>query len=437
MFCGQCGANNVEGSRFCDKCGNKLIQTTAAPESIPTAPAASPLTASTKSSPPPPMGNMSTDKLDLFLMANGKNFPAKKTPILRDALIKATEAQMLQIQSTELKNPTTMFIISFFVGALGVDRFMLGQTGMGMLKLLTGGVCGILALIDWITIMKRTRQYNFDKVMAILGGVGIGGFQTATANNVETAPQLSDRQNPTAKNSEHIVKTSESTSNIGTYTQTAPIQAIRNAYAPSVTIAPTTSSVLGDGEPKSPFDNLIPFIQAFVKEPFTTIQNKYIGFIVGIIIVAATAFVFGLLNLRLGRGFGSYYSYQIANGISSFLGAFFEVLFAPPIVALLSVFWGKIIFKSEFDFAKQFKRLFASIAVAEIPLLALTVVSLAIPAIVPALFNLGLIAIAVLGFAVTTQMLKLSADKSVYVTILSYAGWIYMLSSAISSKSLF
>ena len=43
-------------------------------------------------------------------------------------------------------------ILSILVGGLGVDRFYLGYTGLGILKLLTGGVLGILWLIDIIRI---------------------------------------------------------------------------------------------------------------------------------------------------------------------------------------------------------------------------------------------------------------------------------------------
>ncbi|GLH74953.1 hypothetical protein GETHLI_34550 [Geothrix limicola] len=43
-------------------------------------------------------------------------------------------------------------LISFFLGGLGIDRFYLGQTGLGVAKLLTLGGCGVWALIDFILI---------------------------------------------------------------------------------------------------------------------------------------------------------------------------------------------------------------------------------------------------------------------------------------------
>ena len=78
------------------------------------------------------------------------------------------ESKFTMVSTVELKDPTTILLVSIFLGSLGIDRFMLGDTGMGILKLLTGGCCGILTIIDWFTVSKKTKELNFNNLMTVL-----------------------------------------------------------------------------------------------------------------------------------------------------------------------------------------------------------------------------------------------------------------------------
>jgi TM2 domain-containing membrane protein YozV len=54
--------------------------------------------------------------------------------------------------TSEPKNFMVALLLSIFVGTLGVDRFYMGYTGLGIVKLLTLGGCGVWWLIDLILI---------------------------------------------------------------------------------------------------------------------------------------------------------------------------------------------------------------------------------------------------------------------------------------------
>lgn len=98
----------------------------------------------------------------------------------------------------EFKNPITIFLLSVFLGRTGVDRFMIGDKGLGVFKLainilsiicililsfmdvldlMPSSFCfynvinavrlfaAVIWLIDLCIIQKRTKEKNFDKLM--------------------------------------------------------------------------------------------------------------------------------------------------------------------------------------------------------------------------------------------------------------------------------
>lgn len=51
--------------------------------------------------------------------------------------------------------------MSIFFGWFGVDRFILGDFVLGIIKLLTFGILGIFWIIDIFMISKRTKDLNY------------------------------------------------------------------------------------------------------------------------------------------------------------------------------------------------------------------------------------------------------------------------------------
>jgi len=103
---------------------------------------------------------MDSQKVDMFMMTNNKYFESYQLNLIRERLLTLDDSRWGMIQSIQYKDPTTMLIVSFLGGSLGIDRFMIGDTGLGVGKLLTCGGLGIWALIDLFLIMDATREKN-------------------------------------------------------------------------------------------------------------------------------------------------------------------------------------------------------------------------------------------------------------------------------------
>tara|TARA_B100000767_G_C19586145_1_gene459416 strand:+ start:96 stop:536 length:441 start_codon:yes stop_codon:yes gene_type:complete len=108
---------------------------------------------------------MEQSKIDMFVSTMNEKFPSSNMMQVRSQLEKLDDSKFGLVQSLNYKNPTTVLIVSLFIGSLGVDRFMLGQTGLGIAKLLTCGGFGIWTIVDWFTIMGKTKELNLEMFM--------------------------------------------------------------------------------------------------------------------------------------------------------------------------------------------------------------------------------------------------------------------------------
>lgn len=98
-----------------------------------------------------------------MLMMLSSKIPAGSIPSVRTRLENTdiSESEILALQS-QMKDPLLSILLSIFIGTLGVDRFYIGDVGLGIGKLLTGGGCGIWWLIDIFLIVDATKQKNLE-----------------------------------------------------------------------------------------------------------------------------------------------------------------------------------------------------------------------------------------------------------------------------------
>ena len=112
---------------------------------------------------------MEQEKVNQLLMMMGSKIPSESLHSVREKLLDSdmNESDVLVLINS-MKDPTISIILSILVGALGVDRFYIGDIGLGVGKLLTGGGCYIWALVDIFLIMDATRQKNLELLLTHL-----------------------------------------------------------------------------------------------------------------------------------------------------------------------------------------------------------------------------------------------------------------------------
>lgn len=111
---------------------------------------------------------MVEQKVDMFIMTNAKFFEGHHLNAIRERLIAVDDSKWTIISTIQFKDPTTSIIISILAGSFGIDRFFIGDIGLGVGKLLTFGGCGIWTIIDWFMIQNATREKNLRKIQTIL-----------------------------------------------------------------------------------------------------------------------------------------------------------------------------------------------------------------------------------------------------------------------------
>jgi len=112
---------------------------------------------------------------DMWLMANSKYFGTEQMSAIQQAIATLPEQNVSALYALNFKDPTLILIMSILFGELGVDRFMLGDIGMGIGKLLTLGGCLVWWLIDIFLVMGRARQLNYELLMQTISQYG--GYQ--------------------------------------------------------------------------------------------------------------------------------------------------------------------------------------------------------------------------------------------------------------------
>ncbi len=104
-----------------------------------------------------------------WVLANKGFFTSQRLLTIKEILSGLDSNTFDELTYVEYKDPTISLVLSIVVGSLGVDRFYIGDVGLGVGKLLTMGGLGIWWLIDLFQIQKATKNKNYEEFNQFLG----------------------------------------------------------------------------------------------------------------------------------------------------------------------------------------------------------------------------------------------------------------------------
>lgn len=104
-----------------------------------------------------------TENINAFVADKGDWFDPTVLESVKTKLAGLSEAAFTTAVNEDYRDPQMMLIWAL----IGIDRFFLDDTILGVVKVVTGGGFGIWWIIDLFSINKRTFAYNYDLLMAV------------------------------------------------------------------------------------------------------------------------------------------------------------------------------------------------------------------------------------------------------------------------------
>lgn len=125
---------------------------------------------------------LSSESRSLLVATNSKNILQSDMILFADMLKTCPKSRYSMILSADVKSPTTTLLLSIFLGGLGVDRFYIGDIGIGLFKLIMNVISCVLIVVGYqksvatsiAQIMSesfRAGAYNGSAALIIVGGI--------------------------------------------------------------------------------------------------------------------------------------------------------------------------------------------------------------------------------------------------------------------------
>lgn len=108
-------------------------------------------------------------KIKNFLELNKEFFNQSDTVVIKNFLNSLSDENLESLAFLKFSDPKIYFAISFFGGGLGIDRFLIGDIGVGILKFCLNWITLFIPyIIDLFLIQKRVKTKNLEKLMSLV-----------------------------------------------------------------------------------------------------------------------------------------------------------------------------------------------------------------------------------------------------------------------------
>jgi hypothetical protein len=118
--------------------------------------------------------NMEESKITQFMLSNRGKFSAEGFILIERKLKGMDDSKFDSVCAQRHKKPVIIFVISLFLGWLGIDRFVLGQIVLGIAKLVLF-ICSLICIwmISVLISEGPSRGINFGTLLTSSLGLGI------------------------------------------------------------------------------------------------------------------------------------------------------------------------------------------------------------------------------------------------------------------------
>jgi TM2 domain-containing membrane protein YozV len=112
------------------------------------------------------------NEYEIWLNENQSLIDPDFLPVIIESLENIDDEDFEMLLHIKLRNPKKIQLLAIFLGQYALDRFLLHQPLIGVIKLFTLGGFGILWIFDIFTAKNRTKEYNAREILDIINPNG-------------------------------------------------------------------------------------------------------------------------------------------------------------------------------------------------------------------------------------------------------------------------